>query len=334
MSGFRLAAPWWLLLLLVFPYLARRKRRLGLRPGAIRRPALSSEAMAGSGGLRLALRGLPDLLRRLATILVIVAAARPQAGNSREVVRGEGVDIVVALDISGSMASLDFQPDNRLEASKNVIRAFVEERTYDRIGLVVFANEAFKQSPITIDHAILGRQLDQIELAQDLGIDDGTAIGLGLASAADLLRESDFESRMIILLTDGANNAGEIDPKTAAEAAAALGIRVYTIGAGKTGEVPIPVPGIFGDRLVYQESDLDEETLREVASITGGQYFRATDSQGLAAIYREISAMEPSEVEIQTFVRWRELAGWLLAPALMLLLLALALRAGPLKVLP
>ena len=173
-------------------------------------------------------------------------------------VKGEGVDIALALDISGSMSSLDFEPKNRLEAAKTVISDFVEERQYDRLGLVVFASESFIQSPPTIDHAFFKTLLDEVKLATDLRIDDGTAIGHGLASAANMLKDSEADSKVIILLTDGANNTGYIDPGTAALAVKALDIKVYTIGAGRPGLVPVPQRTRFGTRIVRQQSDLDE----------------------------------------------------------------------------
>jgi Ca-activated chloride channel family protein len=232
------------------------------------------------------------------------------------------------------MAALDFQPQNRLEAARAVIGQFIEQRPFDRIGLVVFAREAFGHSPISVDHVVLDRQLDQVRLAAELGLEDGTAIGLGLANAANMLRASEAESRIVILLTDGANNSGQIDPRTAAEAAASLGIRCYTIGMGRPGQVPVPVPGPFGDRIVYQESDLDEPTLQAIAETTGGLYFRAEDRRGLEEIYAQIDQLEKSKVEISQMTRYRELAAWALLPALLLLAGCALLGAGPLRTLP
>jgi Ca-activated chloride channel family protein len=266
-------------------------------------------------------------LRLITLTLVILALARPQIVQGRETITGEGVEIALALDMSGSMASLDFEPNNRLEAAKDVINDFIQQRPYDKIGLVVFASEAFSQSPLTLDHNMVTRSLGQIELATDLGIEDGTAIGLGIASAANMLVNSDAESKVIVLLTDGVNNAGQIDPLTAAEAAKALGIKVYTIGAARPGQVPVPVPSIFGGtEIVYQESTLDEETLRQVADITGGQYFRAEDTAGLKSIYDEINTLEKSQVEVQVFNQYTELVALLLLPALVILLFEMILR--------
>ncbi len=336
-TTFRFATPWILALLPLAAILAlwlRQRRGPRARPAALRYADVGLAAPARAS-LRVTLRPVLPALRWLALALCIVALARPQTGQAQQIVEGEGVDIALALDISGSMASLDFEPQNRLEAAKQVIRDFIHTREFDRLGLVIFASNAFNQSPATADHAVLLRQLDQVKLAQDFGLEDGTAIGMGLANAANMLKDSRAASRVVILLTDGVNNSGEIDPITAAEAAAALGIKVYTIGAGRPGQVPFPMPGMFGQpQVVYQESEIDEETLRRIADLTGGLYFRAEDSAGLAEIYQQINSLEKSRVEVRSFSRYRELAGWLLAPALALLLLEMILRQTMLRQLP
>jgi Ca-activated chloride channel family protein len=211
-------------------------------------------------------RFILPILRLTGLILLIVALARPQSGNAREIVSGEGVDIGIVLDISGSMAALDFEP-NRLGAARQVIHEFIDNRQYDRIGLVIFATEAFSQVPPTLDYQVLKRILDETQVSWDIGLDSGTAIGLGLANGANMLRDSEVESRVIILLTDGANNSGQIDPLTAAEIAKALDIRVYTIGAARPGPAALPFPD---GRIEYRDSEIDEETLQEIADITGG----------------------------------------------------------------
>lgn len=321
-TNFQFANPWLLALLLLIGALAAR-HLLARRGGS---PATMTHPAAGltrdlPRSWRVALRPLLTAMRLAAIAMLVIALARPQIVQGNETIKGEGVDIALALDISGSMASLDFQPANRLEAAKQVIGSFVEKRAYDKIGLVVFASEAFNQVPLTLDRNALGRSLDQVELAPDLGIDDGTAIGLGVANAANMLSQSDAKSKVVILLTDGVNNAGEIDPLTAAEAAKTLGVKIYTVGAAKPGQVPVPVSDFFGNAQVsYQESQLDEETLRQVAEITGGKYFRAQDTQGLKAIYDAIDTLEKSKVEVQVFNQYKELAGWLMIPALLLLL--------------
>lgn len=325
---FRFALPWVLALLAVLPLLAMRRHRS--RRGA--QPATMRHSMAGLArdlpqSWRVTWRPVLVAMRLLSIALVVVALARPQFVHARETITGEGIEIALALDVSGSMASLDFEPQNRLEAAKAVIGAFVEERTYDKIGLVVFAHEAFNVNPLTLDHNMLDRSLEQVELATDLGLEDGTAIGLGIANAANMLANSEAEGKVIILLTDGVHNAGQIDPFTAAEAAKALGIRVYTIGAARPGQVPVPVKSMFGGtEVVYQESVLDEETLYRVAEITGGRYYRAQDTAGLRAIYDEINELEKSQVEVQVFNRYQELAGWLLVPGTALTVLETTLR--------
>ena len=312
------ATPWVLALLPVvlaialLPRLARsRSRPAGLRYSD------NSLTRVAPPTLKLVLRPLLPVLRMLAIALVIIAAARPQSGESHEIIKGEGVDIALALDMSGSMGARDFEPDNRLVAAKGVISDFIAERKYDRVGLVVFASEAFIHSPPTIDHRVLSFLLDDVELAFELRIRDGTAIGLGLGAAANMLKDSESKSRVIVLLTDGMNNRGAIDPLTAAMAAQSLGIKVYTIGMGQAEEA------LTTRRLSSRPFVLDEDTLIEIADITGGRYFRATDTQGLREIYDEISALEKSEVEVRIITRYRELAVWLLVPVPLLLLLGL-----------
>ena len=333
---FRFESPWLLSLLLLLPVLAAWPllAKTWSRPSGLRYADV--KLAAGSGrSWRVALRPLLNGLRILALALVIIAVARPQTGHAREIIKGEGVDIALALDISGSMASLDFQPDNRLEAAKRVIGEFVQKRPYDQIGLVVFASNAFNQSPPTVDHNVLLRLLSRTQLATELGIEDGTAIGMGLANAANMLKDSQAESKVAILLTDGVNNAGQIDPLTAAEAAKSLGIKVYTIGMGRPGQVPVPVMDVFGrEQVVYQESALDEETLQEIAQITGGRYYRAIDTAELGKIYDEINSLEQSQLEIESYTRYRELAGLLLVPALLIFLAEMVLRKTALRKLP
>jgi Ca-activated chloride channel family protein len=332
---FRFDSPWYLILLPLLPLLAlwplwlHRARPATLRYANVKLAAKSARSW------RVALRPVLPLLRLFIIALVIIALARPQTGQAREIINGEGVDIALALDISGSMASLDFEPENRLEAAKRVISDFVQERPYDQIGLVVFASNAFNQSPPTVDRQVLLRLLNRTQLATNLGIDDGTAIGMGLANAGNMLKDSDAKSKVVILLTDGVNNAGQIDPLTAAEAARSLGIKVYTIGMGRPGQVPVPTTDIFGrQQIVYQESAVDEATLQQIAEITGGRYFRAVDTAELAQIYDEINTLEQSQIEIESYTRYRELAPWLLAPALGLLLAEIGLRKIVFRKLP
>ena len=314
MSGLSFESPWLLLLLPaviavgVLPYLWRR--RVG--PTGMR---YSDNTLVISSGRSFRLRIAPfvPVLRLMAVALVVAAAARPQAADAREVVRGEGVDIAIALDISGSMGETDFAP-HRLGAAKQIIADFIEDRRYDRIGLVVFAEEAFIQSPPTLDHGVLHRLLSDVHLADEMRIEDGTAMGSGMATAANMLKDSSAESKLVTLITDGVNNAGEIDPITVATAAESLGIKLYTIGVGTSEPL---ASSSLGE--VSQESPLDEEMLQEIADITNARFYRATDTEGLRNIYAEINALEKSEVEILLFARYRELLGWLLVPALTLL---------------
>ena len=334
--NFHFASPWLLSLLILVPFLAARYfwASRHTQPATLKHASVSMVRDVPRSW-RITLRPILSMLRLLAIALIIIALARPQIVQAKETITGEGVEIALALDISGSMASLDFAPQNRLEAAKSVIGDFIVSRQYDKIGLVIFSSEAFSLSPLTLDHNMLDRSLNDVQLASDLGLEDGTAIGLGIANAANMLMDSESESKVIILLTDGMNNAGEIDPLTAAEAAKALGVKVYTIGAARPGEVPVPVESMLGGtQIVYQESLLDEETLQQVAEITGGRYFRAENSQGLQSIYDEINDLEKSQVEVQVFNQYFELAALLLVPALIIILLELALRNTILRKLP
>ena len=316
------ATPYLLLLLPLVPLAVLLPRWAGLkgRPAGLRY-ANTGVSSGPSRSWRATLVPGLTLLRLAAIALVIVAAARPQSSEALTVIKGEGVDIALALDISGSMGSLDMGFQNRLDAAKVVISDFISEREYDRVGLVVFARESFIQSPPTTDHDLLQLLLDDLELATDLRIDDGTAIGLGLASAGNMLKDSPNEGRVVILLTDGVNNSGQIDPLTAAAAIKALGIKAYTIGVGRPN-----TPFLQQSRFTTQASALDEETLRAIADTTGALYFRATDAAGLRAIYDEINKLEKSEIEERVFTRYEELMAWALAPALIILLIELALR--------
>lgn len=262
------------------------------------------------------LRHFPFVLRMAAWGLLIVALARPQGVEEHVTTDSEGIDIVLAVDVSSSMLARDFDPD-RLTAAKKVAASFVGDRTGDRIGLVAFAGEAYTQSPLTTDQSTLQTLLARIRSGV---IEDGTAIGNGLATAINRLRESDAESKVVILLTDGVNNRGQITPQTAAEIARAQGIRVYTIGVGTDGMAPYPAIDIYGNRtFVNQPVEIDEKTLRNVASLTGGRYFRATDNAKLQAIYDEINQLEKSRVEVTEHVAYREeYLPWALGAAVLL----------------
>ena len=255
-------------------------------------------------------RHLLLLLKIAGFSLLIVALARPQKGSSFSEVTTQGVDIMIAMDISGSMAALDFKPDNRLEVAKRRMIEFIDRRSSDRIGLVIFAARAVTVSPLTLDYDMLRQFVGQINF--DSLDDDGTAIGTAIATAANRLRESPGGSRVMILLTDGANNRGEISPIMAARAAAELGIRIHAIAIGRRGEVPFPVrvrnpfTGSVSTQIQMVESDVDEETLARIAEITGGSFFRAEDSEELQRIYGYIDEMEKTEVESRIFTNYND----------------------------
>ena len=248
------------------------------------------------------LRHLVFVCLLIAISFFVVVLARPQSSKNWEKSETEGIDIVIALDISSSMLAQDFQPD-RLEAAKNVAMEFIAGREYDRMGLVVFAGEAFTQCPLTTDRAVLLNLFKDIESGM---IEDGTAIGNGLATSVARLKDSEAISRVVILLTDGENNRGEVAPVTAAEIAKTFGIRVYTVGVGSIGTAPYPVRTQFGVQLQDMPVKIDEETLQEISSLTDGQYFRATSNTKLEEIYKEIDALEKSKIEVREFSRKSE----------------------------
>jgi len=330
-GGFRFQDPIWLWAALLGPlalasaWLREREARAIVFPGAARlkgRPA----------GLRVALRHLPLILSALGLTTAAVALARPQHGTLREESSTRGVDIVVALDVSGSMAAEDFQPRNRLEVAKEVVAEFVQRRPNDRVGLVVFAGQSLTKSPPTTDAAVLLRQLDDVHLDM---LPDGTAIGSGLATALTRLRHSQARSKVIVLVTDGANNAGEIDPATATDLARAMDVRVYTISVGRGGEVPMPVEvrdpytGQVSRRLVMTEVQIDEGLLSRIADRTGGEFFRATDTASLRTIFDRIDRLEKSEIRHAAYRRYRELFhAVLLGSTALLALGGLAWMAG------
>ncbi len=279
----------------------------------------SVELVKKAGAKRVAFgRVFPGVLRFLATALLIFALAKPQTGTGEEKTTEHVVDIVIALDISGSMATLDFQPENRLVAAKLEARKFIEGRRHDRIGLVIFAAQSITQCPLTVDHQAVLALLDKIELGM---VEDGTAIGLGLATAVNRLKGSEAKSKVVILLTDGINNAGEISPLTAADLAKQYGIRVYTVGVGKDGESILPVSDPrFGTRLLRVQSEIDEKMLTEIALKTGGRYFRAQDTRGLREIFREIDGLEKTEITVEKYTHFDEQFFWFLWPAFFILL--------------
>lgn len=291
----------------------------------------STDAFNGlKPGFRVYMRHFPFLLRLLSIALVIIVIARPQSVSSWEESETQGIDIVLALDVSGSMLAQDLKPD-RLQAAKKVAAEFITDRSNDNIGLVIFAGESFTQCPLTTDHKVLLNLLDDINFGM---IDDGTAIGLGLATSVNRLKESQSQSKVVILLTDGTNNSGQIAPLTAADLARSYGIRVYTVGVGTKGMAPTPVNTPFGIRMQNMPVDIDEETLTEIAAITGGQYFRAQDTEGLRQVYNEIDEMEKYLISVQNVTRRQELFLPFALAALALMLLELLLRRTWLRSIP
>jgi Ca-activated chloride channel family protein len=267
--------------------------------------------------MRERLRHLPVTLRLLALAFLIIALARPQSVSDKQNISTEGIDIVLELDISGSMLAEDFNP-NRIEAAKQVASEFIDGRTNDRIGLVVFSAESFTQCPLTTDYVVLKNLLREVKNGM---IADGTAIGLAIANGVNRLKDSKAKSKVMILLTDGVNNRGEIDPITAARIAATYRIRIYTIGVGAQGEAPYPVQTPFGIRRQMVPVDIDEKALTQVAEMTGGKYYRATENRKLKAIYKEIDQLEKTKIEVTAYKRYSELyGGWLLAGLLAILL--------------
>ena len=319
--------PWILLLLLLVPlyiWLSIVKRS---RTGTLKHSSID-EFKKIRPSLKIRFRNIPLVLRAFALILLIVSLSRPQKGIEHTKMPTDGIDIILAVDVSTSMLAEDFtiggKRNNRLVAAKNVIKSFIDGRYNDRIGMVVFAGRAYTQCPLTLDYGILLQFLDTMEIGM---IEDGTAIGSSIATSLNRLKDISAKSKVIILLTDGRNNTGKVDPLTAAEMAKVLGAKIYTIGAGAKGLAPYPVRDIFGNK-VYQRIpvDIDEDTLKRIADITGGMYFRATNTESLEKIYKQIDEMEKTEVEMKIYMEYQELFPYFLIPGLCLLLLEILLQ--------
>jgi len=330
----QLASPWLLALLALVPLALPWPWRAG-RTAALRYPTLAelrAIAPRGAAHRRLVLA----ILRAAALAAIAVALARPQAGTAATKIHREGVDVVLAVDVSGSMLAEDFTLDNtrasRVDVVKSVVKEFIAARPEDRIALILFAARPYTQCPLTLDHGWLMQNLDRAKVGM---IEDGTAIGSALASAVNRLRASTAKSKFVVLLTDGQNNAGRINPATAAEAAAALGVKVYTVGAGTRGLAPYPVQDFFGNK-VYRPMpvDIDEETLKKIAVKTNARYFRATDTPSLKDVYAEIDRSEKTPFEAPQYLDFRELYAWLAWPALGLVLVELGLAETVLRKLP
>jgi len=313
------AHPWWFLLLLAAPlawWWLRRRPRVAI--GFARVDLLTASAAAQGWRQRVSVG-----LRFLALLLLSAALARPQTGARADAVRSEGIDIVVAFDLSSSMLAEDFQPANRLQVAKEQLKRFIVARPDDRIGLVAFAGEALTQVPLTLDHAVLQAAVDNLQAGL---LVDGTAIGTAIATSANRLRRAEGRSKVLVLLTDGENNRGTLDPRTAAAAAAEFGVRIYAIGVGREGMAPVPVArGVFGLRYENRPVRIDEPLLEDVARVTGGRYYRARDPESLAQIYQQIDRLERAPIRAPRYRPVGEEYRWPLAAALLLLALEAAL---------
>jgi len=313
--------PWAFALLIFLPlwWLWRRKRS----EDAIvfsRTSVLGRGPRAGQGIARAIF-----FLRNLAILALVVALARPRSGAHVENVTSSGINIVLALDLSSSMLAQDFQPNNRLEVAKARAKEFVRDRENDRIGVVAFAGEALTQVPLTTDQPVVLQAIDNLEAGQ---LEDGTALGLGIATAANRLRDAPGRSRVMIVVTDGVNNRGNIDPLSAAKAAAVYGIKIYGIGVGTEGVAPVPVGrDVFGLRFENQKVEIDEALLRQIAGLTGGRYFRARDGAALGQIYAQIDRLERAPVQSRSYVNYTELFRWALGLAIIALVIELSLTA-------
>lgn len=321
------------LILLIPLYLWYKTRRS--RGGAILYSSIEQvKKLKPSNTIKL--RQLPAYLRSFALFLIVISLARPQKGIEHTKIPTEGIDIVLALDVSTSMLAEDFTLNgkraNRLAAVKPIVREFIQGRSNDRIGMVVFAGRPYTQCPLTLDYGILLQFLDKIEIGM---VEDGTAIGSALSTCINRLKDITGKSRVVILLTDGRNNMGKIDPLTAAEMAHTMGVKVYTVGAGTKGMAPYPLTDFFGNK-VYQRVpvDIDEDTLKQIAQITGGMYFRAMDTESLKEIYKEIDQMEKTKVEVKIYMEYKELFTYFLLPGLFLIILEVLISNTWLRKIP
>ncbi len=314
--------PYWLIALIAIPALIAHYWIKNKQQNASLQLSSLEWAKNIRPNLRTRLRHTPFVLRMIALVLLIIVMARPQIFTKQKHTNIEGIDIIMALDVSGSMRAMDLKP-NRLEAAKEVAKEFIDGRKNDRIGLVIFSGEAFTQCPLTTDHNVLKSLFKPIESGM---IEDGTAIGDGLATAINRIKDSEAISRVIILLTDGVQNSGSIDPISAAEIAKEYGIRVYTIGAGSKGTAPMPVQTNFGEQVVDVEVNIDEEILQKIASTTDGKYFRATSNKSLEKIYNEIDLLEKSKIDVNIFQNKSEEFLDFAIVAILILLLEMLLR--------
>jgi len=320
------------LLLLIPPTVFWRFKKNKVRRGALKYSNISLVKNAAKLSGRHRFRHTGFFLRLATLSILIFCFARPQSSFTEEEILTEGVDIVLALDTSSSMLAEDFKPNNRLQAAKNVAADFIQGRRNDRIGMVVFAAQSYTQCPLTLDYGVLLNFLEKVESGI---IEDGTAVGMAIANAANRLRDSKAKSKILILLTDGQNNRGQLDPLTAAKVADAFGIKIYTIGVGKQGNALYPVDDpIFGKRYVQMPVKIDEATLREIAQITDGKYYRATDTNSLTKIFEEVDQLEKTKIEVKKFTRHGELFTSFLFIALILTLSEVLLMNTKLRRIP
>jgi len=332
MTFFQFEDPWLLLFMLMLPYMAFKGKKK-------QQATINYSTIGTLQSIRTAqvdfFSALPLILRILSVMLLILALARPQEGHKSQEILSVGVDIMLALDTSGSMQALDFikneKRDTRLAMVKDVVSKFIENRPNDRIGMVVFGSEAYTQCPLTLDQGILQSFLSKLDIGM---AGDSTAIGSAVGIAVKRLKDLESDSKVIILLTDGRNNAGSLPPVQAAQTAKAFGIKIHTIGVGTHGKAPFLVNSIFGQRYVYQEVDIDENTLKEISKLTGGQYFRATDLESLKSIYKQIDQMEKSEVKVLDHSEYTELFHYFLIPGILLLLSEIILSNSVLRRIP
>ena len=332
MTFFQFEDPWLLLFMLMLPYMAFKGNKK-------EQATINYSTIGTLQSIRTAqvdfLSALPLILRIFSVMLLILALARPQEGHKSQEILSVGVDIMLALDTSGSMQALDFikneKRDTRLAMVKDVVSKFIENRPNDRIGMVVFGSEAYTQCPLTLDQGILQSFLSKLDIGM---AGDSTAIGSAVGIAVKRLKDLESDSKVIILLTDGRNNAGSLPPVQAAQTAKAFGIKIHTIGVGTHGKAPFLVNSIFGQRYVYQEVDIDENTLKKISNLTGGQYFRATDLESLKSIYKQIDQMEKSEVKVLDHSEYTELFHYFLIPGILLLLTEIILSNSILRRIP
>lgn len=331
MIFFRFEDPWLLLILFFLPIMVWQERRTVT---AVHYSSLAALKVVRSHRSKV-IAAIPTFLRVMAMTLFIMAFARPQEGHKRTEILSKGVDIILAIDTSGSMQALDFQKDNdqvtRLTVVKDVVAKFVENRKTDRMGMVVFGAEAFTQCPLTLDHDILLSFLDKLKIGM---AGDATAIGSAIGISAKRLKDLKSKSKVIILLTDGRNNSGKITPLQAAEIAKTLSIKIYTIGVGKRGKAPFLVDSIFGKRLIYQNVDIDEESLNKISAMTDAKYFRATNLESLKDIYEQIDLLEKSEVRVIDHSEYTELFHYFLIPGLLLLISEIIISNSALRRVP